>query len=360
MNNMIVVTATELPRVMQCIGSRLMATIMPPDAITDARNEGNAADWLANTVFNSGNIETMIGQKAYNGFVITAEMIEFVGEYLSALDCGDVQVETSWSGGPFEIRGRADHIIYHVGDTLTVDEFKYGWRPVEPEMNWTTISHAIGHLANNAGLPPPRVIHFRIHQPRPHHPDGRLRTWSIDYATLMELQAQIIARLSNPTEHLQTGPACYKCHAYLGCPAAAKMEANAIDATYDSAFSDQLSGEALAVELELLERASDVIETRLAAHKELANHRLQNGEIVPNYARDPQYGHTKWKAGITGPLLSATSKIDCNKPGTITPAEFLRRGGSQATYDALTERPMTGAKLRRIDPNKRAQRLLKR
>lgn len=360
---MIVVTATDLPRMMQCTGSRLMATIMPADASTDARDEGNAADWLAGQIFtNSGDIQTYVGTKAPNGFVITADMLNFVSEYLSALDCGEMQVETSWSGGngAFEIRGRADHIVLLHADEhqshVVIDEFKYGWRVVEPFMNWTLISHAIGFMVTR-NVRPARFT-FRIHQPRPLHPDGTLRVWSIDAETINALWLQIIDRLSNPTDMLQTGPECYKCHAYLGCPAADKMQANAIDASYDSIFSHQLTGEQLSRELDLLTRAQAVIKTRLEAFTELAVHRSKNGEIVPNYATDPQYGNSTWKPFVTPELIKATTGLDASKPGLVTPAEMKRRGMSETAVKSLSERPMKGVKLRRIDADARARKML--
>jgi hypothetical protein len=342
---------------MNCNGSRLMAAVLPPDTDQTARDEGNAAHWMAQKIFDGASVDSLIDTKAFNGFTMTAEMAEHVASYVSSLDCGAMEVATTHGGTNWHINGRADHIVDNtVKSTLTVDDFKYGWRIVEPDHNWTLISHAIGYCKLHKFAP--AEITLRIHQPRPHHPNGKLRTWTISYAQLMEFNAQIEATLSNPSDQLTSGVEwCAKCYALPTCPAARLARYNAIDATTD-AFDDTLSDEVLSYELDLLRNADATIKAQRDALEELIAHKIKQGAIVPNYGLEPQYAHTRFKSGISPQALTLASGIDCIKPGTITPAEFKRRGGSQAVYDALTERPMTGVKLVRATADQRAARLL--
>jgi hypothetical protein len=361
---MLTVIADNLPRLMECNGSRLMSPAFPAvDVDPTARNEGTAADWMAQQAFNGVPIHSLINTPACNGFYMTAEMAEHVDNYLSALDCGEMQVDTSFGTDAWRVGGRADHIKYIASDepgnsVLRVDDLKYGWSLVDPEMHWTLIWHAIGYCITRSVQPD--MIVMTIHQPRPHHPDGKHRSWTIDYATLIGLYARINATLTNPSDELRTGLGwCRRCHALASCPAATKARMNAIDATA-IAFNDQLPDAALSYELDVVRTAKATLEAQLNALEEMAAHRLRNGAVIDNYAMENQYANTRWKPGLDARLLTMASKIDCVKPSHITPAEFKRRGGSQAVLDALTERPQTGIKLIRVTADQRAKRVLKK
>lgn len=356
---MIITDATNLPRLMNCNGSRLMAAVLPPDSDQTARDEGNAAHWMAQQVFNGASIDSLIDTKAFNGFTMTAEMAEHVASYVSALDCGEMECSTGGSSDAWIVNGRADHIVYSRGipDELTVDDFKYGWRIVEPDYNWTLIWHAIGYCVTRSIQP--AVIVLRIHQPRPHHPSGKLREWRISYAQLMEFYAQINATLSNPSDMLTSGIEwCAKCHALPTCPAARKARYNAIDASAQ-AFNDDLPDDVLSHELDILRTADAVIKAQRDALEELVSYRIRNGAVVPNYGLETQYAHTRWKTGISAEALSVVTGRECGKPpAPITPAEAKRRGVPESVIKSLTERPMTGTKLIRATADERARRLL--
>lgn len=350
---MLVTTATELPRLMVCIGSRNMPAALPVDHDKDARDEGNAAHWLAKYIFDNGDGEVGSGMKAPNGYTITDDMIEHVRGYVSALDCGGMEIECTSHGETWEVRSRADHIKYN-GQVLTIDDFKYGWRLVEVERNWTLIAYAIGWCIINATIP--REIVLRIHQPRPYHPEGTLREWRITYDELMGFYHQINDRLSNPTDDLMTSPQCAKCHALADCPAARRASMNAIDAA-ELAFSDTLSDAVLAHERETLRYALATIENRADALEELMTHRIKSGRVIEGYALKTRYANTKWKTGLTGKALSAMTGKDLMKDGIVTPAEAKRRGVPETVITSLTDRPIIGTKLERIDANAEAAKI---
>lgn len=347
---MLITTATELPRLMQCIGSINMPAALPPDHDHEARDEGNAAHWLAKEAFEGRPV--VPGQKAYNGYVITEEMCEHVRNYLDALDCGTMETETTFNGEGWEVRGRADHISGGA-DTLTVDDFKYGWRLVSPEENYTLIAHAIGWCIQNQAAP--REIVLRIHQPRPYHPDGPCREWRLSYVDLMTYYSAIAKRLSEAPDTLQTGPMCAKCHALATCSAARAASMNAIDAS-GVAFSDTLPDHVLAYEYETLEQAAAVIKARYDALEELMTHKIKSGNAIQGYALKQRLAQTRWKPGLTGEALSAATGVDLRKDGIVTPAEAKRRGVSKETVEALTDRPVIGTKLERIDADREARR----
>lgn len=352
----LIVTATELPRILHCMGSHSMPAAIPGGGDTALRDEGNAAHWLAEQMFNGAQVGA--GSVAPNGYVITDDMVEHVSSYVSALDCGEMEVDTSYSGASWEVRGRADHLKFREGGgsalhVLTIDDFKYGWRLVSPERNYTLMSHAIGYIVRTQQRPD--RIALRIHQPRPYHPDGPLREWSCSFEELMGFYSQIDARLSNPTDELLTSVEhCAKCHALATCPAARAASMNAIDAA-DLVFSDDLPKPVLTSEMETLRLAVAMIEARRDAIEELITHRIKAGDVFDGYLLERRYGQRRWKPGLGGATLSALAGVDLSKDGIVTPAEAERRGVSKEAVAALTDRPLLDPKLKAVDVDARAR-----
>lgn len=355
--------ATRLHRVMNCNGSVNMPASFPDAGVDDptARDEGNAAHWYAQQWFNNGDAHgrSLIGTKAFNGVIVTAEMAEYVAEYLSGIEvCGEMEAVTTFGNDRWQVNARCDHwALCEVTDTLYVDDFKYGRTLIDVIGNWALLAHAIG-LCILHGVQPRNII-LRIHQPRPYHPDGKMREWRLSYTELTGYYQQIDATLSNLRNELRTGLEwCARCHALATCPAARGARMNIIDAT-STTFSDEMPNDALGYELDTLRTAKKMLEAQVSALEELATHRLKTGQVIDNYALDNQYAHRRFKAGFDYEFLTAATGVDCStKPGTITPAEAERRGINAAAIAALTERPLTGTKLVRVSADKRAQRLL--
>lgn len=355
------VTATELHRLMHCFGSHNMPRAVPQAQDDEARRKGNAEHWIAEQMFGGATVAP--GTAAHNGYIVTDEMIEAVSAYVSALDPGQMEIDTSYAGQGWEVRGRADHVVYrpdgyHAGgisfSQLTIDDYKSGYRIVEPRMNWTLISHAIGWVIRNETAPD-RIV-LRIHQPRPYHTDGALREWSCSYEELMGFYAQIADRLSNPVDELVTGlDHCAKCHALALCPAARRAGMNSIDAA-TIRFDDSLPKDVLTFELETLRLALDTIKNRADALDELITHRIKGGDTFPGWALERRYGHRKWKPGLSGKMLSAMAGVDLTKDDIVTPAAAERLGVSKEAVAALTDKPLLDPKLKRIDADAAGRR----
>ena len=352
---MLKTTATNLPVLMHCIGSRLMPPALPTISDdTSDRDEGNAAHWLSQQLFNG--VDVPVNSKAYNGFVVTQEMFDHVNEYLSELDAGEMEVDTSWSGTGFGVFGRCDHRKWRPETgTLVIEDFKYGHRIVEPKMNWTLISHAIGTISRLQIQP--EYIKFIIHQPRPYHPDGTTRSWNIGYDDLMKMMYQVIDRLSEPTDELSTNPFCGSCDANAICPAARKAGYNAVDVA-DIALPDDMTPEQIGRELDLLERAYETIKNRRDSVHELATYKVTNGAVIENRMLDKRYAHKKWKPHVTPEMLQMLSGVDVSKAGLVTPAEAIRRHIPKEMVDSLVDRPFIGSKLIKVDPDVQARKLL--
>lgn len=361
---MLKIIATELPRFMACNGSRLIGGLTPPaNGDTTSRDEGDAAHYMATTVMlGQSSIEEMVDRKAPNGVYMTADMAEYVDVYLNAIRRpyimqDELEVDTSFSDNKhYTINGRSDHAGLTIS-SLHIDDFKYGWRIVEPERNWTLIAHAIG-LCNQREWLKPDFITFTIHQPRPYHPDGPTRSWAVTYDKLMELSGELSTALSNPSDELRTSNHCAKCPALTKCPAARKAEMNSID-TADMVYEDTISNELLSYNLDTLYRASAMLKSRLEAFEELAEHRIKAGQVIDNYSVASGLGHSKWNDGIDATILKMLTGKELSKPELISPAQAKKLGVDEIVIKSVTHRPPTKVKLVRGDANKIAQRMFK-
>lgn len=355
------IDASHLSRFVMCNGSRLLPrNLNIPEGVTDntVRDEGIAAHYLAHVVYtNKFTIEELVDRKAPNGVYIGIEMSEYVNEYLSHLNhAGDIEFDTTRAFDNFRVNGRADHISYNAANrTLRVTDLKYGWSIVDPEMNYTLIWHAYSYMLN---LPNDAVqlVEIAIYQPRPNHPDGRLRIWAIDINTFWKHAKTMFDALNNPSDETRTSNYCNKCPSLSLCPTARNSFWNAIEYA-EMAYSNELPSNELAFELDQIARIKSMINAREHALHEDAKHRLKSGDIIPNYSLEIGQGNRQWHDGMNCETLKIITGVDLSKSTPVTPAEAERRGVSKELVSSLTERPSTGIRLVRVDANKKAQRI---
>jgi len=365
---MITIRATSLARVIACNGYiKLGGDNLPNlNPSTEDAQEGIAAHYVASATLSGQFTDPieMVDRKTPNGVIVPPEMAEYVSEYIdgvlnrpyAAIPSRHVETETDWQvTGLVRIVGRADHIAYdRIGDTLYIDDFKYGFRLHEPDANWALISHAIG-IIQREGYTPKRIV-FTIFQPRPYHINGPVREWPITIEQLGLYQASLVQALTNLTDMLATGEHCRKCAALAICPAARMAGLNSIEATI-AAYNDDVPDNVLAFEMFELERAADAIKHRLEALQELAQFRLNNGAslVIGNeaYALDHAYGRLAWNEGVEPSLLRAlTGRTDLSVERPITPTQAKKKGIPEAVIASLSERPYRGTKLVRMNARK--------
>lgn len=354
---MLSLTATELPKFMACNGFTRLGGIEPFNPSTEVTDEGNAAHWLCEQVYHGVNPDDLIGKQAFNGIFITAEMVENCREYINLIQSDKVRVECDTSyrnGDTWEVRGRADCIKVIDEHTIMIADLKYGWRIVEPEMNWTLMSHAIGYRMY-VGSRPWKFV-FRIYQPRPFHPAGPIREWSITANELDEYEKQLRTALNNPSATVCSGSQCYKCKSLSQCPAAQIAAMNAVDVA-NMAFDSEMSDDKLSWMLDNLKRASEVIKQSYEAYQDLALHRLKDGRRVNCYSIQPALGNTTWNDDITPEFIEALCDVDCSVKKLVTPAQAKKKGVPEELINQFTYRPDNGFKLVHIDENKLATKL---
>jgi hypothetical protein len=355
---MISLTATELPRFMACNGSQSMTRLEPYEPDESVEEEGNAAHWLVEQMFKlpALDINSFLNKEAPNGVFITTEMLEHCERYIQDINAlgGSVEVHTTLRFETFDIRGRADHIAV-VNSVLYINDFKYGWRIVEPEMNWTLIWHALAFMHRES--PPVDEIVFRIYQPRPFHPLGNVREWRINRAKLSELTVILNSTCSNPQQVLNSGSHCYRCPSLAVCPAAQIASMNSIDVSQKT-FDSHVNNEQLSFMLDQTSKAIKTLEQSRTAYEELASHRIKAGQTVPEYSMQTDLSQKQWKKGLTAEIMQTITGLDLSKKQLVTPNQAETLGVNKKVIETLTERNTKGLKLVRLDERKKAEKLL--
>lgn len=359
---MLTIIADHLPRFMQCNGFRLLqADPATPDGDNTVRDEGNAAHWLAMIVFSGQHTcSELVDRKAPNGIYITADMADHVSQYLAEIIiahdavtyAGEMERAYSLTGNGWQINGRGDHLNF-TGQTLYINDLKYGYTIVEPEYNWTLISHAVEYCITNQ-VAPNRIV-FTIHQPRADHHAGRVRSWEIDWQQLLDLYSYMAGALSQPSDTLQTGKHCYRCPAFVGCPARQSAEYTGIEIAHD-AYRAEISDEGLAARLDQIYRAEELLKQAKSAYEDQAMQRIRGGAVISNYGVENAQTNRVWKDGVTPELIMALTGANITKPATITPkqAEAVM---PKEIVNLYSERRSKGWKLKRADANKKATRI---
>lgn len=365
---MLVVTATILPRLLNCNGSRFVGGLTPPATTGDdtVKKEGDAADWVVQQyVSGRHNPEDLIDCKAPNGVYITAEMIEYLDEYIKAVSRKNgteflkTEFENSYQVADVLINGRADLIRYcDIDQHLEIGDLKYGWGIVEPEMNWTLLSHAFGFMNKFPGITIKKVT-FTIYQPRPKHYFGTVRSWSIDGNTLLKLAVDMSHNLNNLNDCLNTGEHCYKCPALITCPAARKAQLNAIESS-ERAYVENINNETLSFFLDHINRAFDILSHTKKAYEEMAIHRIKEGQVVNNYSVETGLSNRDWTKHVTPEWLEILTGENLTKKNLITPAQAEKIGVNKDIVAVLTERHNTNTKLIRVAADAKARKLLKK
>ena len=354
--------ATELHRIMGCGGFLGIPAFDSFDTVTDDRREGIAAHGVMTLVLN-GTVQTAeeLVDRNINGHIVTGEMVEHLYFHIEHVQrrglttpfiATEAVVDFTTSGA--FIKARGDVLSFDQSTaTLYVDDLKYGWKIVEPEMNWQMIAYAIGAMIV-FGWPAQRIV-FTIHQPRPFHGNGPIREWVVDNATIQSLYHQIAARLESLPNTVTTGPHCYKCDRAAGCPAARLSALAAIDVT-TLTYHENLTDLQISYELDLLERAGDALKVRTDALKSLA--KSKGG--VPGWTMKQTYGNREWVDGAdaeTIAMLGGVAVDKLQKSSLITPAQAEKAGLDKAITAAWTERASRGFNLVRADTDKDAKKL---
>lgn len=363
--------ATSIPRLMQCGASKMMPVFVPAVGMdqSDDIREGIAAHWLAAEALNGRvtDLNEWIDRKAPNGVYLSSEIVEAVEWYVSGVrgrGAVRVHVETSMTAWNHDrsitIGCRPDHVTDDLaphGRRICVDDFKYGWRIVEVEQNWTLVANACAYIADKV-IDHDTMFEFRIWQPRPWHPGGKCRVWIVSAASLMALREQMFWTLATTSDTLVTGPYCYRCPARSNCPAIRKASMSLLDVV-EQAIPDNMSLDDMSLMMDALTVADHTLKQYKDAIAERISDALSRGQVVRNYVLRPYEGNLDWIDGIDEVALRLLVKPDkqVSKPAPLLTPTQLKKAIPPNVLASITYRKPGGIKLRRLDTDQLAQEM---
>jgi hypothetical protein len=341
--------ASSLGRSVACPGSVSLAAQSPEQPKSDDAMEGDAAHEAAYRIL-TGDVQLaseLVDRKASNDVYMTVEMIEAIEPYVMHV--------TGWRkfekplgfyiADNVKVKGTADAQNWdEATGVLSVADLKYGYRIVEPQDNWQLFAYAWGLGATDERV---QRVDMTIVQPRPYHPDGPVRTWSLTrddmIAYFYQLQ-DVAKRLEAGDTSLQTGEHCRYCPALASCPAARAASFNAIDVAMNSGTLDPDDPAGIGAQLDVLERAAEVIKLRREALEEAT---IARGG-VPGWGVAPSVGNRAWLDMWTPELVKMTTGVDCTETKLCTPAQAEKRGVSGEVLETMTHRPQRGFKVQHL------------
>lgn len=353
--------ATEIPRLLACNGSRLLGGTKPPsNSDPTARNEGTAAHWLITYCFEQGlQPVDLIGTKAENGVTITHAIAASVIDYLNHIRSRTtyqhgIENSVDLTGNNWVVGCRPDFVSFN-NSALEIDDFKHGFRIVEPKNNWTMICYAAA-ISQKNGWPHVQEIVFRVHQPRVPHPSGTVREWRITRSELLAFYQYLDNVLSNLSETLNSGSHCEGCPSVTVCPAVRTATFNAVDISLE-AHAENLPDDVIGRELDILTAAEKRIKTRMKQLQDLAIYRLRKGAIIPGYAMETSLGNMTFKEEFSGEFLSSMLGVNVVKNDTITPTQAINAGANESLVKQFSTRKETGFRLTKVDANNKASKM---
>jgi hypothetical protein len=360
------IRCSGLHRPMQCPGFVFMKDL-PPDEETAEAKEGTACGELLAHMLRQRTTTPQVPTHASNGVFfdndmyfyarITAERIlaEAVGEILC-----EQRIDWMTPSGIL-IRGSYDVVFMDAQGRLHIEDLKYGWVHVEVKPNWQLLGYAIGEYFRRISLGQHvQTFVLRIHQPRPLHEEGPIRTWELDLAELTQYHSQIVQRMqeiADGNSGLQTGKSCKYCPAAGSCAAINKAVYTGIDLAMGKAVQDHLTNQQLADQMLLIERAMSLLDIRKDSLEELVVNRIRGGQVIPGLTIEESWGHRKWKNNVSAEALESMTGKKLTESILITPAKAEKLGIHESFISQLTERYRIGNKVKRKDNNAMADQI---
>lgn len=221
------------------------------------------------------------------------------------------------------------------GDTLHIFDYKYGWGIVDAFENWQLLCYAIGIVL---GVPVASKITFHVVQPRPAHPDGKCRTWTITTEQLasytMALNAAAVTALEHPDPPCVTGPHCRNCRGRHVCGSLRKAGLDALSMVC-GVEAHELDVTALGQEYSLLKRLGEEISYRATGLEAVIEAKIRGGERVPGWSLGSGSGRMVWNTPAAGVLVMGDLLgVDLRTPAS--PAQARERGIPQGVINRFT------------------------
>lgn len=350
-----------------CAGSVQMNLLAPPKTPDPSAIQGTvAADIAAEMVTGytkgqlPGRMSSALMDTIRDGVTITKEMTD--AALLYAKHVGPSMQYARVFGGPhlwIERRvdipgihelcfGTPDFALYDETENyLHVTDFKYGHGLVDVFENWQTLNYTKG-IIDELNIQPSKVF-LTIVQPRAPHRDGPIRTWTINnlsdlnpYFDRLRAAAEL-AVSANPTT--TTGPWCRYCPSLLTCDSSRNVGGCVLD-VIGGLTTTTTNDDSLGFELELLERAAEIVKHRVTALRSEIETKTRSGKRIPGWGMEEKRSHPFWTIEHENVIQLGTShNIDLNVKKTMTPKQAIAAGMPAEMVNAFSKTESRGMKL---------------
>ncbi|QJD55191.1 hypothetical protein Psm1vBMR14_gp39c [Pseudomonas phage MR14] len=345
-----------------CPGSVQLEAQYPETDEGESAAEGTAAHFAGSEELLGRDVRE--GQRADNGVVLTEEMLEGAALWVDdvmAVGCpAELQVEQRVAMPRIHAAafGTPDTWFYdQTNGHLYVWDFKFGYGVVEAFENWQLMAYTCGILdllgidgRNDQHL----WVHLRLVQPRAHHRDGRVREWKVlasDLRGYFNRLHDAAHEAMGPRPHTLSGPHCLHCKAAHACPTLKRATWSAAD-YLGGHVAEDLSADAAAYELVLLEHITELVKARKRAREADVEARLRRGEAVADWTLETTRGRTVFteEGGKDVILMGDIYGVQLRKPeAPITPAQARKLLKSKNVDTSVIEQhtvtPTTGQRL---------------
>lgn len=310
---------------------------------SDARREGNAADWLANMVLrgDAATAEEGAGETAPNGWPIDAAMVRHIQDYIDIVTRHGTprpQVDAMLFNG--RVTGRPDNHTVD-GDILRVYELKYGYKIKEPYGNTQLLLGALAFFRPGEH----RLISLEVFQPRPHHPSGKHRKWVLDGDELMKWAAWLegcVERAYGENPIATPGDQCNYCARRGGCHSLMANVNAAFEIIATNHTPRPLPAADLGHELGFLTQLEKMLKARKSGIATEALARAKKGEFIPGWMLEEKFGDRRW-TNEDVEMRRILTGVDPHKKVLKSPAEVEKEGGN---VDHLAKQPFVGVGLK--------------
>ena len=395
-------SASASARNFACPGA-LALTINAPESTSEAADWGTVCHELGEMCLrDGGDADRFIGTTRKGkkfSFEVDEEMAETAQQYVDyvrgvfkpegapneALMWIEQRFDLSSLGTPFDAGGTGDAVIYLPAEKrLEVVDLKGGRGVVvEAKGNPQLRTYALGALVANKGLAVERVT-VTIVQPRAPHPDGCVRSETLDVMDLVDWTFDMLEAMRQSKEamdaradlapaawaaaYLTPGPHCGStfCKAAATCPALEQAALDAVgvwfspvDGTPQLAnVPEQTDPDERAKRLDML----DMIENWVKQVRAHEHHLAEGGTPATGYGLVRKTGREKWKDGVEDQVTLACEMADIKTdlfltPGKLRTPKQVRKAlkDKAALVAELSETPTGGTNLVRLDNTMRQE-----
>ena len=350
-----VLAPSSAPQWAFCSGS-VMANMHAPDVETEANREGTAAHWVGAECLiawrdaegGCPGCSDWLGKTAPNGVVIDRKMTDgaqvFVDDVLAVAQkygaLRALQVEhrvtmpqihpENWGTLDCSISLLTDHGVLYVWD------YKHGHRENRARGNMQLIDYTAG-LVNELRIDGAQDQHIRVSirivQPYCYTACGAVDEWVCMLSDLRpyfnQLHAKAHEALSGSAT-MSAGIHCRDCAAVGKCATARRGQYSFMTSVNEPYMIDDMSGEELAIERQILRDGVAVAKARLQAIEDDLEYRVKGGAVDTGLALESKPGSLKWSVTNEQAIIFAAQfGIDAAKQEVLTPTQTINSAPSE-------------------------------